>query len=179
MFKTLTLLFSAAVTMVAAAADIEWMTDLKAAGKKAAAEDKLLLVEFTGSDWCSYCIQQKKAVLDKPEFAEWANKHCIAVEIDIPQDATRVGGEAKKAANKRLSEEYGISNKRAACILDTFSCVFQGVIPYGAQMLVAISACAEMGVALSAFNIMRYLFYPYLLLVSSLVAIYLVKEKNV
>ena len=79
---------------------------------------------------------------------------------------------------REMSEEYGISNKRAACILDTFSCVFQGVIPYGAQMLVAISACAEMGVALSAFNIMRYLFYPYLLLVSSLVAIYLFKEKE-
>ena len=110
MFKTLTLLFGAAVTMVAAAADMEWMTDLKAAGKKAAAEDKLLLVEFTGSDWCAYCIQQKKAVLDKPEFAEWANKHCVAVEIDIPQDAARVGGEEKKAYNKKLSEEYGISN---------------------------------------------------------------------
>ena len=80
---------------------------------------------------------------------------------------------------KEMSEEYGISAKRAACILDTFSCIFQGVIPYGAQMLVAISACAEMGVALSAFNIMRFLFYPYLLLVSSLVAIYVIKEKNV
>ena len=79
---------------------------------------------------------------------------------------------------KEMSEEYGISSKRAACILDTFSCVFQGIIPYGAQMLVAISACAEMGVALSAFNIMRFLFYPYLLLVSSLVAIYLFKEKE-
>ena len=73
---------------------------------------------------------------------------------------------------KEMSEEYGITPQRSACLLDTFSCIFQGVIPYGAQMLVAISACAEMGVTLSAFNIMRYLFYPYLLLVSSLVAIY-------
>ena len=61
-------------------------------------------------------------------------------------------------------------------VLDTFSCIFQGVIPYGAQMLVAISTTAEMGVSLSAFQIMRYLFYPYLLLISSLVAIFLVKE---
>ena len=79
---------------------------------------------------------------------------------------------------KEMSADYGISPKRAACILDTFSCIFQGVIPYGAQMLVAISAAAEMGCALTAFQIMRYLFYPYLLLVSSLVAIFLVKEKN-
>ena len=79
---------------------------------------------------------------------------------------------------KEMSNDYGISPKRAACILDTFSCIFQGVIPYGAQMLVAISAAAEMGCALTAFQIMRYLFYPYLLLVSSLVAIFLIKEKK-
>ena len=79
---------------------------------------------------------------------------------------------------KEMSEEYGISSQRAACLLDTFSCIFQGIIPYGAQMLVAISACAEMGVTLSAFNIMQYLFYPYLLLVSSLVAIYAFGEKK-
>ena len=79
---------------------------------------------------------------------------------------------------KEMSSDYGISPKRAACILDAFSCIFQGVIPYGAQMLVAISACAEMGLAISAFQILRYLFYPYLLLVSSLAAIFLFKEKK-
>ncbi|MBR7177907.1 MAG: Na+/H+ antiporter NhaC family protein [Oscillospiraceae bacterium] len=79
---------------------------------------------------------------------------------------------------KEMSADYGISPKRAACLLDTFSCIFQGIIPYGAQMLVAISACAEMGVQLSAFDIMGYLFYPYLLLVSSLVAIFVIGEKN-
>ena len=79
---------------------------------------------------------------------------------------------------KEMSEDYDISPKRAACILDTFSCIFQGVIPYGAQMLVAISAASEMGIDLTAFQIMRYLFYPYLLLASSLVAIFLIKEKK-
>lgn len=79
---------------------------------------------------------------------------------------------------REMSEDYGISAKRAACLLDTFSCIFQGIIPYGAQMLVAISACAEMGVSLTAFQIMQYLFYPYFLLVSSLIAIFAVKEKK-
>ncbi len=79
---------------------------------------------------------------------------------------------------KEMSRDYGISSRRAACLLDTFSCIFQGVIPYGAQMLVAITACAEMGVQLSAFDIMGYLYYPYLLLLSSLVAIFLVGEKK-
>jgi Na+/H+ antiporter NhaC len=79
---------------------------------------------------------------------------------------------------REMSRDYDISPKRAACILDTFSCIFQGVIPYGAQMLVASSAAAKMDCALSAFQIMQYLFYPYLLLVSSLVAIFLVKGKK-
>ena len=79
---------------------------------------------------------------------------------------------------KEMREEYDITPKRAACILDTFSCIFQGIIPYGAQMLLAISAAAELGCTISAFQIMQYLFYPYLLLVSCLVAIFLVKEKK-
>ena len=79
---------------------------------------------------------------------------------------------------KEMGQEYGISPKRSACLLDTFSCIFQGIIPYGAQMLVAISAVAEMGFQVSAFQLMQYLFYPYLLLVSSLIAIFLGKEKK-
>ena len=79
---------------------------------------------------------------------------------------------------KEMSEEYGVSPQRAACILDTFSCIFQGVIPYGAQMLVAISAAAGMGCSINAFQIMQYLFYPYLLLLTSLIAIFAVKERR-
>ncbi|MBQ6858973.1 MAG: Na+/H+ antiporter NhaC family protein [Clostridia bacterium] len=79
---------------------------------------------------------------------------------------------------REMARDYGISPKKAACLLDSFSCVFQGLIPYGAQMLVAISTAAEMGVALTAFDIMPNLFYPYLLLVSLLVSIYLVPHKN-
>ncbi len=78
---------------------------------------------------------------------------------------------------KEMSRDYGISPQRAACILDTFSCIFQGVIPYGAQMLVALAAVTEMGLHLSAFDIMGRLYYPYLLLLSCLVAIYLPKKK--
>ena len=79
---------------------------------------------------------------------------------------------------KEMSKDYDISSQRTACILDTFSCIFQGVIPYGAQLLVAISAAAEMSCNVTAFQIMQYLFYPYLLLVSCLGAIFLVKEKK-
>ena len=78
---------------------------------------------------------------------------------------------------KEMAENYGISPKKAASILDTFSCIFQGVIPYGAQLLVAISAVAVAGYSISAFDIMPYLFYPYLLLISSLVSIFITKER--
>ena len=79
---------------------------------------------------------------------------------------------------KEMSQEYGISPKRSACLLDTFSCIFQGIIPYGAQMLVAISAVAEMGLQVSAFQIMQYLFYPYLLLISVVVSIFWVTKRK-
>ena len=59
---------------------------------------------------------------------------------------------------KEVAEEYGISPKRSASLLDTFSCIFQGAIPYGAQMLVAISTCATLGYAISAFDIIPLLF---------------------
>ena len=79
---------------------------------------------------------------------------------------------------REMSREYGITPKRAACLLDTFSCIFQGVIPYGAQMLVAISVATEMGCTISAFQIMGCLFYPYALLITSLIAIFLAKPNK-
>lgn len=79
---------------------------------------------------------------------------------------------------KEMSDTYDISSKKAASILDTFSCIFQGIIPYGAQMLVAISAAAEMGADVSAFDIIPNLFYPYMLLVSSLIFIFFVPSKK-
>ncbi len=77
---------------------------------------------------------------------------------------------------KEMSREYGVSPSKTASILDTFSCIFQGVIPYGAQMLVAVSAAAELGHPVSSFQVMPYLIYPYLLLVSSLAFIFLAPE---
>ena len=78
-----------------------------------------------------------------------------------------------------MSEEYGITHSKAASLLDTFSCISQGVIPYGAQMLVALSAIHEMGHELSAFDVIPKLFYPGLLLVSSLIFIFIIPQKKV
>ena len=77
-----------------------------------------------------------------------------------------------------MAKTYGISKRKTASLLDTFSCVFQGILPYGAQMLVAISAATELGFAVSAFQIITFLFYPFLLLISSLVFIFIVPDKK-
>ena len=79
---------------------------------------------------------------------------------------------------REMADEYGISPKKTASILDTFSCIFQGVIPYGAQMLVAVSAAAELGHEVSAFEVIPNLYYPFMLLISSLIFIFLVPEKK-
>ena len=79
---------------------------------------------------------------------------------------------------KEMAVEYGITPRKAASILDTFSCIFQGVIPYGAQMLVAISAVNELGSQISAFQVMPRLYYPMFLLISSLIAIVGVKGRR-
>ena len=72
---------------------------------------------------------------------------------------------------REISQEYGITPKESASLLDTFSCIFQGVIPYGAQMLVAVSTAVSLGNTISAFEIIPKLFYPFMLLISSMVYI--------
>lgn len=74
---------------------------------------------------------------------------------------------------KQISQEYGITPKESASLLDTFSCIFQGIIPYGAQMLIAVSTAMALGSSVSAFEIIPVLFYPFMLGISSLVYIFL------
>ncbi len=79
---------------------------------------------------------------------------------------------------KEMSDTYGITKGKAASILDTFSCIFQGIIPYGAQMLIALSTVKELGFNISAFEVIPLLFYPMLLLISSLVFILFDKKRE-
>ena len=79
---------------------------------------------------------------------------------------------------KEMSNDYGITPKKTASLLDTFSCVFQGIIPYGAQMLVAISQADAGGYQVSAFEIIPFLFYPFLLCISSLLFIFVIPDRK-
>ncbi len=77
-----------------------------------------------------------------------------------------------------MAKDFGISPRKTASILDTFSCIFQGILPYGAQVLVAMSVVHTLGYELSAFDIIGKLYYPMMLLISSLVFIFIIPEKK-
>ena len=87
-------------------AESTWITDLKKAQEEAKASHKLLFLNFTGSDWCGYCIQLDRAILSKPEFKEYADKNLILAEIDFP----RRGGpkwNAQSIELKKQNEQLG------------------------------------------------------------------------
>ncbi|WP_350453784.1 Na+/H+ antiporter NhaC family protein [Slackia heliotrinireducens] len=102
----------------------------------------------------------------------------LVVAMDIATANNTVAIVMANPIAAEMAKDYGISKRKTASILDTFSCVAQGIIPYGAQMLVAISAATELGYAVSAFDIIPCLFYPFMLLISSLVFIFLVPAKE-
>ena len=75
-----------------------------------------------------------------------------------------------------IADEYGVSPKRTASIIDIFASVMQGIIPYGAQLLYASAGAAAAGMAIAPFEIIPFLFYPLLLAVCAFVAIFVQKQ---
>src|SRR5258706_13252171 len=63
---------------------LEWMTDYKGAQERARTEQKILFVNFTGSDWCGWCMRLKKQVFDTAPFEQYVKENAILVEIDFP-----------------------------------------------------------------------------------------------
>ena len=103
-----------------------------------------------------------------------AHRYLLRDAVDIATANNTVAIVMANPIAAEMAEEYGITNRKTASILDTFSCVFQGIIPYGAQMLVAV----KLGQSVTAFQIIPYLFYPFLLLISTLAFIFIVPEKS-
>ena len=79
---------------------------------------------------------------------------------------------------EEMSLDYGITPQKTASILDTFSCIFQGILPYGAQILVALSVVSTLGGSLTAFDVIKNLIYPFLLLISSLIFIFIIPDRK-
>jgi thioredoxin-related protein len=114
MKKLLSLLFFAA--MVSAHAEAQWLTSMPDALKKAQSEDKAVLVDFTGSDWCGWCIKLKSEVFDKPEFAAFAKENLVLLEIDFPQRKPQ--SSALRQANQKLQQEFRVQGYPTIFILD-------------------------------------------------------------
>lgn len=77
-----------------------------------------------------------------------------------------------------MAKDFGVSKRKTASILDTFSCISQGFLPYGAQILVALSVVNTLGYEMTAFQVISNLFYPMMLLASSLLFIFVIPEKK-
>jgi len=90
-----------------------WMEDLDKALEKAKADNKPVLVEFTGSDWCPPCMMMRKNVFSKKEFVDAASKNWILVEIDLPKKNKEV---AEK--NKPLAAKFKIQGVPTVILLD-------------------------------------------------------------
>ena len=79
-----------------------WHTDFEAAKKQAAKEKKDLLIDFTGSDWCGWCIRLKKEVFDEAAFEKGVADHFVLVELDYPRDKSKLSEKTK--AQSKLPE---------------------------------------------------------------------------
>ncbi len=88
------------------AAEVEWLTDIHAALDKARLENKIVLLDFTGSDWCGWCKKLKSEVFDQPEFATFAQANLVMVEVDFPNHKPQ--SPEQKAANQQLAQTYHI-----------------------------------------------------------------------
>lgn len=93
-----------------------WMTDFKQAQEEAKTNHKLLLVDFTGSDWCGWCIRLDREIFSKPEFQEYAGKNLVLMEADFPRGKDIPA--AVKVQNNDLAERYGIQGFPTIIVLD-------------------------------------------------------------
>ena len=111
----LMLLISAATSL--RAAELTWQTDFAAASKQAAQEHKYILLDFTGSDWCPWCIKMDKEVFDGSQFSDFAAKNLVLVKVDFPRKAAQSPNE--KSQNEELAKKYAIEGFPTYILLDS------------------------------------------------------------
>jgi protein disulfide-isomerase len=116
MKKILIAMLAATVFWQVNAAESTWLTELPKAEAQAKAENKIVLVDFTGSDWCGWCIKFKKEVLDTAEFQEYAAKNVVLVELDYP--LKKVQADDLKKANAALKTQYNVHGFPTLLVLD-------------------------------------------------------------
>ena len=97
-------------------ADSAWGNDYKKAQEEAKANHKLVLIDFTGSDWCGYCIMLDRAILSKPEFKDYASKNLVLLELDFPRRKPQ--SVATRRQNQELAEKYQVEGFPTLVLLD-------------------------------------------------------------
>ncbi|MDP6636259.1 MAG: thioredoxin family protein [Phycisphaerae bacterium] len=107
----------------ALAAGDGWVTDFEAAKASAKTSGKYMLVDFTGSDWCGWCIRLKKEVFSQDHFKTEAPKNFILVELDFPRDKSKLTPKLI-AQNNKLKEKYSISGYPTIFLMDAEGKVF-------------------------------------------------------
>jgi protein disulfide-isomerase len=100
----------------AAAGEAGWMTDYDAALQKAVAENKHVLVDFSGSDWCGWCIKLDKEVFSKETFVDYADENLVLLLVDFPRSKEQ--SDEQRTANEALAEKYGIRGFPTVLILN-------------------------------------------------------------
>ncbi|WDE98157.1 thioredoxin family protein [Lentisphaera profundi] len=116
MKKLLLLAFNFLIVFAVSAGGEGWETKFNLAQEKAVAENKSLLVDFTGSDWCGWCIRLKKEVFDHKEFSDFAKEKFVLVEIDYPKSKEQSA--EIKAQNEELKNKYKIQGYPTILLMD-------------------------------------------------------------
>jgi thioredoxin-related protein len=96
--------------------EAQWLTDYSKAVQQAKTENKVILLDFTGSDWCGWCMKMKKETLDTPTFKHYAGKNLVLVELDFPQHKQQT--DEIKRQNGKLSQQFKIAGYPAFVLLD-------------------------------------------------------------
>ena len=130
-----------ALVALAPAWAAEWMTDLEAAKAKAAAENKAVLVDFTGSDWCGWCIRLRKQVLDTPAFEQYAKDKFVFMEVDVPRNPKF--DKELRARNEKLCDQYGVDGFPTILVLTPQGDVVGGFSGYKSSVAAAAKSLDE------------------------------------
>ncbi len=100
-----------------ARADANWLTDFQKAQSEAKSEHKLVLINFTGSDWCPWCIRLEREVFSKPEFAQFAKDNLVLLTADFPR-AKALSKEVRKQ-NYELAQRYSVDGFPTIIVLNS------------------------------------------------------------
>ena len=106
----------ASASCARARADQTWTTDYKKAQQEAKASHKLVLLDFTGSDWCGFCFQLDRAILSQPQFKDYANKNLVLMEVDFPRSKAQSIETVRQ--NQQLAQRYQVQGFPTLVVLN-------------------------------------------------------------